>query len=95
MAIIGLIAKSIEAVQWITFVLIFPLTFASSAFVQTDGMPTVLRVFAENQPVTQVIEAIRALLVGTPVGNYVWIFSTVVRWTASGFYSDCHLFIQE
>lgn len=72
-AILGLLAKSIEAVQWISFVFIFPITFASSAFVPTAGMPTPLRVFAENQPVTQVIEAIRALLVGTPIGNYGWL----------------------
>ena len=69
-AILGLMAKSIEAVQWFGFIAIFPLTFASSAFVPTAGMPTPLRVFAENQPVTQVIEAIRALLVGTPIGNH-------------------------
>ncbi len=71
-AIMGLLAKSIEAVQWMTFVFVFPITFASSAFVPTDGMPKYLRIFAENQPVTQVIEAIRALLVGTPVGSYGW-----------------------
>lgn len=72
-AVVGLLAKSIEAVQWIGFVAIFPLTFASSAFVPTDGMPKVLRVFAENQPVTQVIEALRSLLVGTPAGNHIWL----------------------
>lgn len=72
-AILGLFAKTIEAVQWMTFVIVFPLTFASSAFVPTEGMPTVLRVFAENQPVTQVINAIRALLVGTPIGDYGWL----------------------
>lgn len=71
-AILGLMAKSVEAVQWVSFVFIFPLTFASSAFVPTDGMPTVLRIFAEHQPVTQVIEAIRALMVGTPLGHYGW-----------------------
>jgi len=73
MAIIGLLAKSIEAVQWLTFVLIFPLTFASSAFAPTDTMPGVLRAFAENQPVNQVIETIRALLIGTPIGNHGWL----------------------
>lgn len=72
MAIIGLLAKTIEAVQWITFVLIFPLTFASSAFAPTANMPGALRAFAENQPVNHVIEAIRALLVGTPIGNHGW-----------------------
>jgi ABC-2 type transport system permease protein len=78
MAILGLLAKSIEAVQWMTFVLIFPLTFASSAFVPTESMPTVLRVFAENQPVTQVIDSIRALLVGTPIGDAGWL---AVAWS--------------
>lgn len=72
-AILGLISKSVEAVQWFSFIAIFPLTFASSAFVPTAGMPTVLRAFAENQPITHVIEAIRALLVGTPIGNHGWI----------------------
>lgn len=71
-AILGLFAKSVEAVQWISFVFIFPLTFASSAFVPTQGMPAGLRIFAENQPVTHVIEAIRAYLVGTPIGNHGW-----------------------
>jgi ABC-2 type transport system permease protein len=75
-AIMGLLAKSVEAVQWISFVFIFPLTFASSAFVPTEGMPTVLRVFAENQPVTQVIEAIRALVTGGPIGNHGWLALT-------------------
>jgi ABC-2 type transport system permease protein len=69
-AILGMVAKTVEGVQWITFVAVFPLTFASSAFVPTDSMPKFLRIFAENQPITQVIEAIRALLIGTPVGNH-------------------------
>ncbi|RKH75334.1 ABC transporter permease, partial [Corallococcus praedator] len=47
-AIIGLLVKSVEAVQWFGFVLIFPLTFASAAFVPTDTMPKYLRIFAEN-----------------------------------------------
>lgn len=71
-AILGLLAKSVEAVQWFSFIIIFPFTFASSAFVPTAGMPAALRWFAENQPVTQEIEAIRALLVGTPIGNHGW-----------------------
>ena len=72
-AIIGMFAKSVEAVQWLTFVMVFPLTFASSAFVPTAGMTPVLRAFAVNQPITQVIEAVRALMLGTPVGNHGWI----------------------
>lgn len=71
-AIMGLLAKSVEAVQWLGFLFVFPLTFASSAFVPTDGMPKYLRIFAENQPVTHVIEAIRALMVGAPVGDHIF-----------------------
>lgn len=71
-AIVGVISKSIEAVQWLTFVIIFPLTFASSAFVPTKDMNKYLKAFAENQPITQVIEAVRALILGTPLGNYGW-----------------------
>jgi ABC-2 type transport system permease protein len=69
-AILGLLAKSIEAVQWMGFLLIFPLTFASAAFAPTQTMPKALRVFAENQPISQVIEAVRAYMNGTPVGNH-------------------------
>lgn len=72
-AILGLLAKSIEAVQWFGFIIIFPLTFASSAFVPTDGMPKYLRLFAENQPVTHVIESLRSWLVGTPIENHGWL----------------------
>ena len=72
-AIMGLIAKSVEAVQWMGFFIVFPLTFASGAFVPTESMPRILKAFAENQPVTHVIEAIRALMVGTPTENHVWL----------------------
>jgi ABC-2 type transport system permease protein len=68
-AIVGVTARSIEAVQWLTFVLVFPLTFASTAFVPAEGMHPILRVFAENQPITQVVEAVRALMLGEPIGN--------------------------
>lgn len=72
-AIIGVLAKSVEAVQWLSFIIVFPLTFASSAFVPTEGMNRFLRAFAENQPITQVIEAVRALILGTPIGNFGWM----------------------
>jgi ABC-2 type transport system permease protein len=72
-AIVGVLAKSVEAVQWLTFVLIFPLTFASSAFVPTEGMPAGLKAFAENQPITQVVEAVRALILNTDPGNHIWL----------------------
>jgi ABC-2 type transport system permease protein len=66
-AILGLMVKSLEAAQWVGFVLIFPLTFISSAFVPTETMPGALRAFAENQPITHVINAMRSWLVGTPL----------------------------
>jgi ABC-2 type transport system permease protein len=72
-AVLGLLAKSIEAVQWISFIVVFPLTFASSTFVPTTNMPYALKLFAENQPITHVIEALRSLLVGTPMGNHGWL----------------------
>lgn len=72
-AIVGVFAKSVEAVQWLTFVLIFPLTFASTAFVPAEGMNHVLKAFAVNQPISQVVEAIRALILNTPVGNHGWL----------------------
>jgi ABC-2 type transport system permease protein len=72
-AILGLMVKTLEAAQWIGFVLIFPLTFISSAFVPTSTMPAALRAFAENQPLTHVINAIRSWLVGTPMDNSAWL----------------------
>jgi len=72
-AILGLLARAPEAVQWMGFFVIFPLTFASSAFVPTEGMPGPLRAFAENQPVTHVIGALRSLMVGTPMGDHAWL----------------------
>ena len=72
-AIVGVVAKSVEGVQWLTFVIIFPLTFASSAFVDPSTMSPALRVFAENQPVTYMVDAIRSLLIGLPMeGAALW-----------------------
>lgn len=71
-AIVGVLAKSVEAVQWLSFIFIFPLTFASSAFVPAHNMTSFLKGFAENQPITQVIEAVRAFMLGTPIGDYGW-----------------------
>lgn len=72
-AIVGIAAKSVEAVQWLTFVIIFPLTFASSAFTPPQVMGKYLRFFATNQPITHVIEAVRALMLGMPVGDHIWL----------------------
>lgn len=72
-AILGLLVKSLEAAQWMGFIIIFPLTFISSAFVPTNTMPSVLRIFAENQPLTHVIDTMRAWLVGTSLDNSGWL----------------------
>lgn len=72
MAIVGVFAKSVEGVQWLSFIIIFPLTFASSAFVPTDGMNKYLKAFAENQPISQVIEAVRSLMLGTPMDDHAF-----------------------
>ena len=72
-AIMGVLAKSVEGVQWLSFIIVFPLTFASSAFTPTEGMNPVLKAFAENQPITHIIEAVRALILGTPIGDHGWL----------------------
>ena len=71
-AIAGLSAKSVDGAGAFSYPLIF-LPFISSAFVLTKSMPSGVRAFAENQPVTSIVEAIRALLSNQPVGNDIWI----------------------
>jgi len=71
-AIAGLSAKTIDGASAFSFPLLF-LPFISSAFVPTGTMPPAVRVFAENQPVTSIVDAIRALLSNQPVGNDIWI----------------------
>jgi len=68
----GLIAKSVDGASSFSYPLIF-LPFISSAFVPTASMPGPVRAFAENQPVTSIVNAIRALLSCKPVGNDIWI----------------------
>lgn len=69
-AILALIAKNFQTVQWLGFFVIFPFTFASAAFAPPETMAPGLREFALNQPVTHVIEAVRALMLGLPVHNH-------------------------
>ncbi|MFE4571016.1 ABC transporter permease [Paenibacillus chitinolyticus] len=71
-AIAGLSAKTVDGASAFSYPIIF-LPFISSAFVPTESMPTAVRVFAENQPVTSIVEAIRALLSGQPLGSDIWI----------------------
>ena len=64
MATIGLAVKSPEAAQSAVFLPVFPLVFASSVFVPTDTMPTWLQGFAETQPITVTVNALRGLMLG-------------------------------
>ncbi len=72
----GLTAKTIDGAAASSYPLIFP-PFISSAFVPTTTMPTPVRVFAENQPVTAIVETLRNLLNGQPVGTNIW---TALGW---------------
>ena len=67
-ACFGLLASSPEAANGFTIFAMF-IPYVSSAFVPPETMPDWLRGFAEHQPVTPVIETLRGLLVGTPIGN--------------------------
>ncbi len=71
-AAVGLLAKSPEAAGGFTFFVSF-LPYPSSAFVPTSSLPSWLQGFAENQPVSQVIDSLRGLLLGQPVGWTPWI----------------------
>lgn len=64
MATIGLAVKNPEATQTAIFLPVFPLVFASSVFVPTQTMPAWLRAFAENQPITVTVNALRGLMLG-------------------------------
>ena len=68
----GLSAKSADGAIAFSYPLIF-LPFVSSAFVPTDTMPGPVRAFAEYQPVTSIVNAIRDLLTQQPVGGDIWI----------------------
>lgn len=72
MAAMGLFVRNAEAMQTAGFLLVFPLTFASSVFVPVQSMPEWLQVFARNQPVTQIVNATRVLMFGGPLHS-VWI----------------------
>ena len=70
--IAGLSATSVDGAGAFSYPLIF-LPFISSAFVPTASMPPLVRAFAENQPVTSIVESIRALLAGQRVGSDLWV----------------------
>ncbi|MFG2984010.1 ABC transporter permease [Streptomyces sp. NPDC048258] len=74
-AVLGLLAKSPEAAGGFTFLMMF-LPYPSSAFVPIDTMPGWLHGFADHQPLTPVIESLRALLLDQPAGDAPWVALT-------------------
>ncbi|MCI2956650.1 ABC transporter permease [Agromyces atrinae] len=70
--IAGLSAKTVDGASAFSYPLIF-LPFISSAFVPTESMPAPVAWFAENQPVTSIVDTIRALFAGQPVGGQIWV----------------------
>jgi ABC-2 type transport system permease protein len=70
--IAGLSASSTDGATAFSYPLVF-LPFVSAAFVPTESMPGPVRAFAENQPVTSIVDTIRALLEQRPVGGTIWI----------------------
>jgi ABC-2 type transport system permease protein len=77
-AAIGLAAKSPEGASAYGFIILF-VPYLSSAFVPVESMPAWLQWIAEHQPVTPIIEAIRSLLMGTPMGDAAWL---AIAWCA-------------
>ena len=71
-ALLGLLVSSPEAANSVGFIAVFPLTFISSAFVPPESMPGALQWFAEINPFTILVDAMRALWVGAPAGDNVW-----------------------
>ena len=69
---LGLLVSSPEAANSVGFIAVFPLTFVSSAFVPPESMPGALQWFAEVNPFSIVVNAMRALWIGGPAGNNVW-----------------------
>ena len=70
--IAGLTARTVDGASAFSYPLIF-LPFISSAFVPTESMPGPVQWFAENQPVTSIVDTMRALFAGQPVGGEIWI----------------------
>ncbi len=80
-AFLGMLVTTPEAANSLGFMLVFPLTFISSAFVPTESMPSALQWFADVNPFTVVVDAMRALWLGAPAGNDVWgafVWSAVI-----------------
>ena len=69
MAVVGLAVRNVESVQIVVFLVVLPLTFASSIFAPPGSMPAWMRVVVQVNPVTSVVDTVRALMLGQPVGS--------------------------
>ena len=79
MAFVGMSVRSPEVINNASFIILFPLTFISNAFVQTSTLPTPLRVFAEYNPVTALVQAARELFGNAPpVTTGTWLIQNPV-----------------
>jgi ABC-2 type transport system permease protein len=76
----GLVAKTVSGANSSSLAIQFLLPFLSSAFVPVDSMPAGVRWFAEHQPFTPVVESVRGLLTGAPVGNTAYL---ALAWSAA------------
>ncbi|MDQ3914007.1 MAG: ABC transporter permease [Actinomycetota bacterium] len=72
-ASVGLLVRTVEAAQSGGFIWLFPLTFTSSAFVRPENMAGWLRPFAENQPFSVIVDAVRGFFLNQPVGSKGWM----------------------
>lgn len=79
-ALVAMLAKNPASVQGLAFLLIFPLTFASNVFVPTPQLPGWLQAWVKVNPVTQVSDAARGLLLDLPLGGTL---TTSLLWTAA------------
>ncbi|MFD0516765.1 ABC transporter permease [Paractinoplanes durhamensis] len=69
---VGMIVRTSGAVQGVMFLLIFPLSFGSPVFVQSDTLPGWLQAFVHVNPITPLVNTIRGLLIGGPVASPLW-----------------------
>jgi oleandomycin transport system permease protein len=69
---VGMVARTPGTVQGVMFLLIMPLTFGSNVFVQTQDLPGWMQGFVAVNPLTHLVESMRGLFLGTPIGNHVW-----------------------
>jgi oleandomycin transport system permease protein len=69
---VGMVVRTSGSVQGIMFMLLMPLTFGSNVFVSTQTMPGWLQSFVKVNPLTHLVDAMRGLFLGTPVGSHVW-----------------------